>query len=110
MLMRPALLLASLVLIAGCDRSAPDKVPTRPEAVLEGSVSDAMLQTDQLQVEAPLAEPSATGLPEGEGESEDASPKARRSPRAAGGPAAPASRQPPTGAATPEPQAAASPR
>jgi len=57
------LLLGPLLLLAGCDQlSAPKAGPTASGEVLPGTVSDAMLNTDQSQAEAPLA-PVANSAP-----------------------------------------------
>lgn len=63
MTLRSAALLLPLALLAACDRSEPEPVETRPQPILRGSVSDDMLHTDQMQAEAPLAAPEASGAP-----------------------------------------------
>lgn len=70
-MMRMAILGAVLALSA-CNQGKTDERDTAAGKILPGSVSDAMLQTDGLQAEAPLAAP----VPEdAEGE---AKPKAAR--------------------------------
>lgn len=50
------LALGPLLLLAGCDQfSAPKAGPTASGEVLPGTVSDAMLNIDRTQAEAPLA-------------------------------------------------------
>jgi hypothetical protein len=51
-----ALLVATLGLatLAGCDRGKEERAQAAGE-ILEGTVSDAMIQTDQIRSEAPLA-------------------------------------------------------
>lgn len=48
--------LAPLLLLGGCGKSsAPQAGPTASGEILPGSVSDAMLDTDRSQAQAPLA-------------------------------------------------------
>ncbi len=51
-----SLALFALAMLAGCDSAfAPKAGPTASGEVLPGTVSDAMLDTDRSQAEAPLA-------------------------------------------------------
>jgi hypothetical protein len=94
-----ALLLATacLVGLSGCDRGKDERTQAAGE-ILEGTVSDAMIQTDQIRSEAPLAPRKA----------ERGSPA-----KAAGAGAAPSEAQPIGEAAAPAasetPEQAASP-
>ena len=55
------LMLSPLLLLAGCGKqSASQAGPTASGEVLPGTVSDAMLDTDRSQAEAPLAPGAAT--------------------------------------------------
>lgn len=65
--LRPLVLLPLLAL-AACNRSQPEADGRAVQRVLPGTVSDAMLQTDRIRAQAPIAEPVATGLPGDEGE------------------------------------------
>jgi hypothetical protein len=81
---RAAIFLAlPIAVLAGCNRDKPQAVETGPQPVLQGSVSDAMLQTDELHAPAPLAEPVASGVPEAAlGVDEPAVSRPARRPRA----------------------------
>lgn len=57
----PALALGALMMLAGCDAAfAPKAGPTASGEVLPSTVSDAMLNTDRSQAEAPLAPAAPT--------------------------------------------------
>ena len=64
------LILAPLAGLAGCNRPSATPADRKPVAVVSGTISDAMLQTDQLQAQAPIAEPMASGAAEETGVSE----------------------------------------
>ena len=68
--LRPALALAALVLLAGCNKS-DDGGRSATGEVLPGTISDDMLPTDKLTSEAPLAAPSASGDKSGAPAAED---------------------------------------
>ncbi len=73
-----ALVLAPLLLLGSCGKSsAPQAASTASGEILQGSVSDAMLNTDRSQAEAPLAPvshslTSKTAADPGDGASEAA--------------------------------------
>ena len=93
----PLRLAAALGLIAlnGCDRGKDESTQAAGE-ILEGTASDAMLQTDLIRAEAPLA-------PRKAGTGEAGKAPAERGPRTAG---APAGETPaPVAPETPEPTA-----
>ena len=50
----------SLVALGGCDRGKDERAQAAGE-ILEGTVSDAMIRTDQIRSEAPLAPRKAGG-------------------------------------------------
>ena len=112
--MTPIRIAASALLLAagGCNRGdAPDERDRAAGRILPASVSDAMLQTDQLQVEAPLVDPSAVASGAGDsgeaGDAEPAAPASRntRRPASAAASAADATVEPsPRPAATPQAQ------
>ena len=84
-----ALVLASL---GGCDKGKEERAQAAGE-ILEGTASDAMLKTDQIRSEAPLAPRAAKGKA-------DASEKARDT---RGSPAAGAGEDAPNATDTPNP-------
>jgi hypothetical protein len=51
---------ALVALLAACNRDTPEEGEATGE-VLEGTISDDMLPLDQVQSEAPLADPSGPG-------------------------------------------------
>ena len=55
-MMRSAML-APILALAACGGGKSDERDTAAGKILPGSISDAMLQTDRLQSEAPLAAP-----------------------------------------------------
>ena len=109
------LLCLPLLSLAACDRRESETVMMRPQPVLPGTVSDAMLQTDGLRARAPFAEPIATGSPGAEpagadAQMEDGSRRpARRRDRADRGQRPDATAEP-APSPTPETKAPASPR
>ena len=52
-------MLALALVLGGCGSGKTDERDTAAGKILPGSASDAMLQTDRLQSEAPLAAPKA---------------------------------------------------
>lgn len=101
---RIACLFLPLLALGACDRAAPQKTTGPSGRVLPGTVSDAMLDTDRLQAQAPLAPidtaspgvgPPRTGTRAGD-EGETAAPSAptEATPAPAASPAAPASPAP----------------
>jgi len=98
-LMLPALLLSA------CGSGKTDERDTAAGKILPGSASDAMLQTDRLQSEAPLAAPKVAdgdskpgekGAPTAKAEEPDATetPDAAPSPAPAAAPPTPAAETP----------------
>ncbi|HUQ14223.1 MAG TPA: hypothetical protein VM055_08115 [Novosphingobium sp.] len=61
-MVRIAILALTALALAGCDRASNDERERAAGQILPGSASDAMLQTDRLQAEAPLAKPAAKGV------------------------------------------------
>ena len=67
-------MIAAVLLLSACGGAKTDERDTAAGKILPGSISDAMLQTDRLQSEAPLAAPTVAA------EDGDAAPKgAKRS-------------------------------
>ena len=66
---RPLAALALAALLAACGRDAPQEGEASGE-VLEGTISDDMLDLDQVRSQPPLADPTAAGAG-GAGTAED---------------------------------------
>ena len=80
-------LLAATLALAGlssCDKGKEERAQAAGE-ILEGTASDAMLKTDLIRSEAPLAPRAAKGKPDGSGKARDT-----RGPAAGGSEATPA--------------------
>jgi hypothetical protein len=56
-----AIAIALALPLAGCGRKAQQEEAPASGRVLEGTVSDAMIHTDQLRSEGPYAAPAGTG-------------------------------------------------
>ncbi len=89
--------------LAACGRGQNDERDQAAGQILPGSASDAMLQTDRLQSEAPLAKPEANREDAGNGTK--AKGNAPISPVPAPSPDGPAGERPPL----PEPTASSGP-
>lgn len=88
-MMRSAML-APILALAACGGGKSDERDTAAGKILPGSISDAMLQTDRLQSEAPLAAPKPVdgdAKPGAKGTTADDAanrPEAAETPEAAG--------------------------
>ncbi len=75
-MIRFAILLLPALLLSACGGGKTDERDTAAGEILPGSASDAMLQTDRLQSEAPLVAPKVADGDEAPGEKAAAAPKA----------------------------------
>ena len=66
-MIRVTLAVLGILALTACDRGANDERDRAAGQILPGSASDAMLQTDRLQAEAPLAKPAAGEKGDGAG-------------------------------------------
>ena len=106
-MVRIAILALAFTALAGCDGAKDDERERAAGQILPGTTSDAMLQTDRLQVEAPAADPTAAAKA-----SEAKAPAGgRRAPAVApsDAPPSPAPTEVPTPEAPVTPQASATP-
>ncbi len=100
----PLLALVPLLLLGACGKSsAPQAGPTASGEILPGSVSDAMLDTDRSQAQAPLAPTAHSSTPK-----VDSSASADASDAATD--AAPPAEAAPADTAAPRPKPAAAPK
>jgi len=101
--------LAPVLALAGCGQSAtPQAGPTASGEILRGTVSDAMLDTDRSQAEAPLApaaHSASTKASAGAAASEAASDANAAADGAAAGEAPSPAPSKPAAAASPKPAA-----
>ena len=106
--MKPIVILVLATFLAGCGGGKTDERDTAAGKILPGSASDAMLQTDRLQSEAPLAAPKVADEDAKPGDKGAATAKADEpdavdAPDAAPSPAPAAAPPAPAAAATPAP-------
>jgi hypothetical protein len=107
-MIRYAMLLLPALLLSACGGGKTDERDTAAGKILPGSASDAMLQTDRLQSEAPLAAPKVTDNDAEPGEKRGAAPKSDEpdeedAPEAVSSPAPTAAAPAPAAAVTPAP-------